>query len=85
MASKKRTPVNSALMEAAQAATPKNPAVTGADKAYLRGLKKRGFTDDEVIQLAAKAGLKVDASMLVVKPRKPKVDAAPVQQTARAM
>lgn len=86
MATKNRTPVNAALLESAKTAAPKNPAVTSADKAYLRGLKKRGFTDDEIIQLSAKAGLKVTAEMLAVKPRKAKpaaTVAAPLQQHAR--
>ena len=36
-------------------------------RAHLRGLRKRGFTDEEIINIASKAGLKVKAGILTVK------------------
>lgn len=62
MAKTKRTQVLSALIEHAQAAQPANPAPSTADTNYLIGLKKRGFTEAEIIQIAAKAGMKIDSA-----------------------
>ena len=71
MAKTKRTPaiVNNSLVEIFTSAKPKNPAVSQADKRYLRSLKKRGFTDEELIALAKEAGLIVTTEMLQVKQR----------------
>jgi hypothetical protein len=95
MAKAKRIPLNEALAKVASEAKPANPIASSTDKAYLKGLKRRGFTDAELIALAAKAGLLVTAEMLVIPPKKPKAPAsttpaanvvrpAPVQP-ARAM
>lgn len=81
MAKAKRIPLNELLAEVTSTAKPANPALSSTDKAYLKGLKKRGFTDAELIALATKAGLKVTAEMLVVKQRVKKV-VAPVAPTA---
>lgn len=51
---------------------PANPAPSTADKHYLRGLKKRGYTEAEIIQIAAKAGFKITSDLFVVKAKKPK-------------
>jgi hypothetical protein len=77
MAKVKRAPVSEKLAEAFIAAPPANPAPSSSDKAYLKGLKKRGYTDDEIIKIALKAGFKITPEMLIVKPKKPVV--APVQ------
>jgi hypothetical protein len=71
MAKTKRTlvPVNDSLVEIFTNARPKNPAVSEADKRYLRTLKKRGFTDEELITLAKEAGLIVTTEMLQAKQR----------------
>lgn len=55
----KKVAVNEALMKAFENAKPKNPALTGADKAFLRGLKRRGFTLEEIKVIAADAGFLV--------------------------
>lgn len=64
-----RAIVNDSLVEVFANAKPKNPAVSEADKRYLRSLKKRGFTDEELITLAKGAGLIVTTEMLQVKQR----------------
>jgi hypothetical protein len=69
MAKAKRIPLNELLAEVASKAKPAKPALSSTDKAYLRGLKKRGFTNEELIELAAKAGLTVTVEMLEVKPK----------------
>ena len=70
MAKSKVTQVNEKLTSIFSEVQPANPAPSSTDKAYLRGLKKRGFTDNEIIQVAAKAGYKITADMLIVKPKK---------------
>lgn len=68
----KKQAVNEDLVRAFLDAKPANPALTSSDKAYLRGLKRRGFTDDEIKNVAQKAGFIVPPELLVAKVRKPK-------------
>ena len=60
---------SSKLIEAFAAAQPKNPALTSSDKTFLKGLQRRGFTAQEITDIAAKAGFVVTPEMLVVKKR----------------
>lgn len=62
MATKKQT-VNEALVKAFENAKPANPALSSADKTYLRGLRRRGFTMEEIQNVAAKAGFEVPADL----------------------
>ena len=57
MATKKQA-VNEDLAKAFEAVKPANPALTSADKTYLRGLR-RGFTQTEIQDVAKKAGFQV--------------------------
>lgn len=69
---KSKVAVNEKLASVFAEVQPANPAPSSTDKAYLRGLKKRGYTEQEIIQIAAKAGFKITADLFVVKPKKPK-------------
>ena len=82
MAKAKKIPLNEALAEITAAAKPASPALSSTDKAHLIRLKKRGFTDTELIDLAAKAGLRVTSEMLVIKVRKPKEQKSEPAQAA---
>ena len=62
MAAKKQE-VSEKLAKAFEAVEPKNPALSGADKAYLRGLKRRGFTESEIREVAQKAGFVVPVDL----------------------
>ena len=62
MAEKKQE-VNERLSKAFEAVEPKNPALSGADKAFLRGLQRRGFTEEEIRNVAQKAGFDVPADL----------------------
>lgn len=84
MAKAKKQPINEKLAAVLETAKPANPTLSSADKVHLRGLKKRGFTDAEIIQLAAKAGFVITAETLAVKPRKPKTGAIPASAKAAA-
>lgn len=81
MAKRKNQLINERLAVLLETAKPANPTLSSADRTQLIKLKKRGFTDAEIIDIADKAGLKVTAEMLTVKPRKPKTLAqAPAAQ-----
>ena len=69
MATKKAT-INSKLLDVVAVTPPANPAITGADKTYLRGLIRRGYTHDEIITIGAKAGLKVNPQDLITNGKK---------------
>lgn len=66
MATKKQT-VNADLAKAFESAQPANPALTSADKTYLRGLRRRGFTQSEIQEIAQKAGFVVPANLFETK------------------
>lgn len=57
-------------------APPANPAPSAADKVFLRGLKKRGYTEQEIISIAAKGGYQITPDLFVIKPRKAKLETA---------
>lgn len=63
----KKVAVNESLMKAFENAKPKNPALTGADKAFLRGLKRRGFTLEEIKVIASDAGFLVPDDLFETK------------------
>lgn len=67
------------LVDAFKDAQPKNPALSGTDRAYLRGLMRRGFTVDEIIAIGAKAGVKVTADDLKPKTKTVAIKAHPAQ------
>lgn len=67
----KKVSVNESLLKAFENAKPKNPALTGADKAFLRGLKRRGFTLQEIKAVAAEAGFVVPDDLFETKKKAP--------------
>lgn len=77
MAKGKRALVSEKLASVFAETTPANPAPTTSDLAYLKSLKKRGYTDTEIIQIASKAGFRITTEMLVIKAKKPKEAPAP--------
>ena len=80
MASKKNK-VNERLLAAAEATPPANPAITSSDLSFLRGLKRRGYTDIEIISIASKASLRVNPDQLLVVKRVKKVAATTTTTT----
>lgn len=61
--------VNQALIEAFKNATPKSPVLTSVDKTYLRGLIKRGFTHDEILEVATNTGFRITRDDLITNAR----------------
>lgn len=59
----KKIQVNEGLVKAFENAKPANPALTSADRTYLRGLRRRGFTQEEIKQIANNAGFQVPADL----------------------
>lgn len=66
----KKTPVNENLAKAFESVKPANPALSSADKTYIRGLRRRGFTQIEIQDVAKKAGFIVPPDLF--EPRKKK-------------
>jgi SOS response regulatory protein OraA/RecX len=69
----KKVHVNEGLMKAFENAKPANPALTSADKTYLRGLRRRGFTQDEIQKVAKDAGFVVPPDLFEQKKKAPAV------------
>lgn len=69
----KKTQVNDGLLKAFENAKPANPALTSADKTYLRGLRRRGFTQEEIKKVANEAGFEVPTDLFEQKKKAPAV------------
>jgi hypothetical protein len=70
MAKKIKEEVNEKLIAAFSETRPANPMPVGADRRYMLGLLKRGYTPQEITTIAAKAGYKLTNEFFVVKPKK---------------
>lgn len=56
-----------ALLAAVAATRPANPALSAADKTYLRGLRRQGYTQPEIIAIAQSAGYQVPDNLFQTK------------------
>lgn len=54
--------VNEALKKELDAMTPANPVLSSADKAYLRGLMRRGFSEQQIRSAVQKVGMEIPAN-----------------------
>ena len=61
--------VNPLLQASTELVTPEIPVLSTADKSYLKGLKKKGYSDQQIIAIAAKSGFKIEAQFLAVRPK----------------
>lgn len=77
MAKAKRFVPDASLLEIVNAVKPATPIMTGPEKTYFKGLKRRGYSEQQISQFIQKAGYQVPANFWVVKAKKPV--AAPVQ------
>lgn len=59
------------------ATKPATPILSGKEKTYFKGLKRRGYSEEQISEFIKKSGYSVPADLFVVKPKKPV--AAPVQ------
>lgn len=76
----KKAQVNEKLLEVVASTPPKNPALTGADRTFLRGLKRRGYTNEEIKGIGIKAGLNVKDEDLKTNGGRPKMVVPPQPQ-----
>ena len=70
MAKRIKEEINPKLVEVFSETRPANPTPVGADKRYLLGLLKRGYTPQEIANIAGKAGYKLSQEFFVVKQKK---------------
>lgn len=61
--------VNPLLQASTELVKPAIPVLSTTDKSYLKGLKRRGYSDQQIIEIAAKSGFKIDSNFLEVKPK----------------
>lgn len=66
----KNSGINKQLLDAFSKAEPKNPSLTTQDKTYLRGLRRQGFTQEEITSIANKSGFQVPADLFSQKTKK---------------
>lgn len=59
-----------ALVAAVAATRPANPALSAADKTYLRGLQRQGYTREEIIAIAQSAGYQVSDDLFTKRANK---------------
>ena len=58
---------NEKLVAAFAETKPAKPALSAADKTYLRGLRRQGYTNDEIKAVAAKAGFDIPPDLFISK------------------
>ena len=51
------------LVAAFEKTRPANPALSAADKTYLRGLRRQGYTQEEIKTIASYAGFTVPGDL----------------------
>ena len=61
--------VNQLLQAATELVVPAVPVLSSADKSYLKGLKKKGYTNQQIIAIAQKSGFTIEAKLLEVRPK----------------
>ena len=76
MAKAKRFVPDASLLEIVNSVKPATPIMTGPEKTYFKGLKRRGYSEQQIGEFIKKAGYQVPANFWVVKPKNPK--SAPV-------
>jgi hypothetical protein len=73
---KKFTPP-AAMLEAINSTKPATPVLVGSERTYYKGLKRRGYSEQQINDFIKKAGYPVPADLWTVKAKNPA--AAPVQ------
>lgn len=62
--------INEKLLALVEEVEPANPVLSGEDKRYLRGLKRRGYSEQQIFDIVKKAGLAMPPDFF--KPRQPR-------------
>lgn len=56
---------------------PATPILQKKEKTYYKGLKRRGFSEQQIGEFIKKAGYSVPADLFLIKPKNPKAATAP--------
>jgi hypothetical protein len=67
MAKTKRFVPDASLLEIVNSVKPETPVMTGPEKTYFKGLKRRGYSEQQISDFIKKAGFTVPANFWVVK------------------
>lgn len=59
------------MLEAINATKPATPVLVGSERTYYKGLKRRGYSEQQINEFIKKAGYPVPADLWVVKAKKP--------------
>lgn len=78
MAKAKKFTPPAAMLEAINSTKPATPVLVGAERTYYKGLKRRGYSEQQINEFIKKAGYPVPVDLWVVKAKKP---AAPTPVT----
>jgi hypothetical protein len=77
MAKQKRFAPADDMLAIINATKPATPILMGKERTYYKGLKRRGFSEQQINEFIKKAGYPVPADLWTAKAKKPV--AAPVQ------
>lgn len=78
MAKQKRFTPAEDVLAIINATKPATPILSGKERTYYKGLKRRGFSEQQIGEFIKKSGYPVPADLFVVKTKK--AVAAPVAQ-----
>lgn len=73
MAKAKKFVPDASLLEIINAEKPATPIMTGPEKTYFKGLKRRGYSEQQINEFIQKAGYRVPTDLWISK--KPKANA----------
>jgi len=76
MAKQKRFTPAEDVLAIINATKPATPILSGKERTYYKGLKRRGFSEQQIGEFIKKAGYPVPADLFIVKPKKPKEQVA---------
>ena len=67
MAKAKKFTPPAAMLEAINSTKPATPVLVGSERTYYKGLKRRGYSEQQIGEFIKKAGYQVPANFWVVK------------------
>ena len=70
MAKAKKFTPPAEMLEAINSTKPATPVLVGTERTYYKGLKRRGYSEQQIGEFIKKAGYPVPADLFIVKPKK---------------
>ena len=71
MAKQKRFAPTEDVLALINSTKPATPVLSSKEKTYFKGLKRRGYSEQQISEFIKKAGYPVPADLFVVKAKKP--------------